>query len=439
MKSQELPCRVSLNRIARAAIGSVLAIWLLANGAALPATAQSKFITEYAMDTPTVDVPFVYSQHQIILHGEAGGKKDLTLLFDTGASVPVFDKSLELEGYNFPDIVIQEADGLSNARAVLLGELTVGQDQQVVRARNLGVLLSDLSQVSKLMGRKIDGIVGLSFMTGFLVEIDYAKKNLRFMSPRKFSISDRKPDNQSTFLLPLTDSDPKRPTSTLLVAGKLIGDYDYDFILDTGFGGYVSVAKAAAQLSGLIKNDTPRIPGESFSVSHRFNSDKIRASFLMLGDINLSNRIIQVDARNGDSYGQNGIIGNRFLQNYRVTLDCRQHKVWLERTTAKEEQDEAAKPTLGLTVRTDGGMIRVVRVAPMSPAARAGVQIGDEILRIAGLTIGEIGMQTAITILASPDGPTDLDVKHDLNAGGDSNSQATLKLIPSSPLDWHAE
>ena len=438
MRDNQLRRNVALTGIGRMLTICVVTALLLA-GASLSVAAQSKFITEFAMDTPTVDVPFVYSQHQIIIHGEAGGKKDLTLLFDTGASVPLFDKSLELEGYNFPDAVIQEADGNSNARAVLLGDLVIGQDQQIVRARNLGVLLSDLSQVSKVMGRKIDGIVGLSFMTGFIVEIDYGKKNLRFMSPRKFAISDRKPDNQSTFLLSLKDSEPKRPTSTLLVSGKLIGDYDYDFILDTGFGGYVSVAKAAAQLSGLMKNDTPHIPAESFSVSHRFKSEKIRASFLMLGDINLSNRIIQVDARNGDSYGQNGIIGNRLLQNYRITLDCQRHRVWLERTTSKEEQDEAAKPTLGLTIRTDGGMIRVVRVAPMSPAARAGVQMGDEILRIDGLSVGEIGMQTAITILASPDGPTDLEVKHDMNAGGDSNSQATLKLIPASPLDWHAE
>ena len=404
--------------------------------------AQSRLLTEFTMDDLTVEVPFVYSQHQIIVHGEAANKKDLTLLFDTGASVPVFDSSLDLpaqEGYNFPDSVIQEADGNSRAHAILLSDLTVGQDGHTVHARNLGVLVSDLSQVSKVMGRKIDGIVGLSFMAGFVAEIDYGKKNLRFYSPRRFTVADRKPDNQSTFLFALSDTDPKRPTSNLLVSGKLISDYDYDFILDTGFGGYVSVARGAAQLSGLLKNETARIASESYSVSHRFHTEKIRASFLTLGEINLSNRIIQVDTRNGDTYGQNGIIGNRLLQNYRVTLDYARHKLWLERMTTKEEPDEAAKPTLGLTVRTDGGVIHVVKVAPASPAERAGVQNGDTILRIAGVAIAAIGMDTAISVLASPDGPTELEVQHDDASAPENRTPVTLKLIPSSPLDWKSD
>src|SRR5690349_11853675 len=73
------------------------------------ARAQSKLITEYTMDGATVEVPFVYVQHQIIVHGEAGGKTDLTLLFDTGASVPVFDSKLDFQGneFNFPDATIQ--------------------------------------------------------------------------------------------------------------------------------------------------------------------------------------------------------------------------------------------------------------------------------------------------------------------------------------------
>src|SRR4051794_22398721 len=49
-------------------------------GSQLLAQAQSKLITEYTMDGLSVEVPFVYSQHQIVLHGEAGGKKDLTFL-----------------------------------------------------------------------------------------------------------------------------------------------------------------------------------------------------------------------------------------------------------------------------------------------------------------------------------------------------------------------
>jgi predicted aspartyl protease len=428
---------VRLRGAARLATAVAAAAILLISTAA--ARAQSRLLTEFDMDAPSVEVPFVYTQHQIVIKGQANGKKDLTLLFDTGASAPVFDASLGVQGLNFPDRVVQEADGLSSARSLLLDDIGIGQDGQMVHARNIGVLISDMSQVSKVLGRKIDGIVGLSFMSGYVIEIDYAKKALRFMSPRRFTVADRKPDNQSSFLLPLVDSDPKHGISNVLVSGALVSDYEYDFILDTGFGGYVSVARSAAELSGLLKNETPRIPAESLSVSHRFHSDKIRASYLMLGAINLSNRVIQVDTRNGDSYGQSGIIGNRLLQNYRLILDYPRRKLWLERATTKEEADDTAKPILGLTVRADGSVIRVVRVAPASPAAHAGVHDGDAIVRLDGLSVEDIGITTALAVLASPDGPTDVVLKRDGASAGENQESISVKIVPASPLDWHAE
>src|SRR5262249_27296208 len=148
-------------------------------------------------------------------------------------------------------------------------------------------------------------------------------------------------------------------------------------LLDTGFGGYISVAQSAAQQSGLLSDRTPRIPGSNYSFSHQFRSDKIRASYLMLGEINLSNRVVQIDVRNNDSFGQTGIVGNRLLQNYRLTIDFPRKKLWMERVTTREEPDETDKLSYGLTLRTDGGMIRVAKVGRYSPADRAGLQVGD--------------------------------------------------------------
>lgn len=399
--------------------------------------AQSRFVTEYQMDADITEVPFEYIQHQIVIHGMAGEKTDLFFVFDTGSTIPVMEKALDLKGYHFPNAVLQEAEGSRLAETLLMDDLGIGKTGQTVHARNIPVLLSDLSQVSKVVGRKIDGIVGITFMAGYVVEVDYAKKILRFLLPRRYTIADRHPDNQTTFLFNLTNAEPKYPVSNLLFSGKLVSDYDYDFILDTGFGGYVSVAKSAAELSGLIKPGTARIPGASYSVSHQFRSDKIRASFITLGEINISNRIIQVDTRNGDTYGQNGIVGNRFLQNYRLTLDYQRRKLWLERITTKEEPDEIDKPTLGLTVRTDGGMVHVVKVAEASPAEHAGVQNGDEIISINGQALEELGMAKALELLGSPEGKTSLEILRSSNNTA-ANASITLTMTPESPLDWKA-
>ncbi len=414
----------------------VLAAWLLPGGGGV--RAQNNTRPEFSMDAPTIEAPFEYVKHQILVNGEVDGRRVLTLLVDIGAAMPVFDRSVRLVGTRLPDRTIREADGHSSATTVTLDELTIGQDGQCVHGRRLDGLVSDLSQVSSRVGRRIDGIVGLSYLAGFIVEIDYTKRCLRFFPPKRFSIASCKPNNQSSFLLPVHTSDSTQDTSSLSISGKLAGSYDYEFILDTGFRGYVSISRSDAELSGLLKRDTPRTLGESFSVSHRFRIEKIRTDFLMLGEIHLSNRIVQVDTRNGDGYGQHGIIGNRLLQNYRMTLDCARRLIWLERTTTKEEPDETEKARLGLTVRIDSGSIYVERVAHGSPAERAGVSAGDEILKIDGLPVETIGLATALSVLASPDGPTDLEVKRESKDASSRSERLTLKVVPLPTLDWPA-
>ncbi len=159
----------------------------------------------------------------------------------------------------------------------------------------------------------------------------------------------------------------------------------------------------------------------------------------MLGPINLSNRIIQVDVRNNDSYGQTGIVGNRFLQNYRLTLDFPRQKLWMERTTTKEEPDEAAKLSLGLTFRTDGGMIRVARVARYSPGERAGFQEGDILNAIDEQSVSALGTARALDRLLSPTGSVMLEVLRNTETPGSNGNTYRRQVVPLSLLDWKSE
>ena len=82
--------------------------------------------------------------------------------------------------------------------------------------------------------------------------------------------------------------------------------------------------------------------------------------------------------------------------------------------------------------------IYVERVAPGSPAERAGVSAGDDILKIDGLPVETIGLATALSVLASPDGPTDLEVKRESKDASSRSERLTLKVVPLPTLDWPA-
>ncbi len=422
-----------------AAAGAILAFGLTGLTTA-QGQAQARFITEYRLDRNIIEIPFEYVNHQIVVHGETDQKKDLTFLFDSGASSPVVDKALGVSGYHLADSKIQEAEGITQGEMIWLGGLQLGADGSAVKVANIPTLVTDLSQMSKLLKRKIDGIVGISFMGGYVIEIDYVRHLLRFHDQRDFNVASRAPDNQRTFLFSLAQGDPRRKVSVVFVSGQLHDKYDYDFLVDTGFGGYVSVGQSAARESGLITPTTPRVPTNNFSVSRQFHGDKIRAKYLMLGEINLSGRIIQVDSRNQGGDGQFGIVGNRLLQNYRVTLDYPHRKLWLERVSTVEEEDEADKPLLGLSIRAENGVVRVARVSPNSPAYQSGVRAGDELRGVNGQSSARLTLAGIRRLLFAPQGAMTLSltrgVDPNLGLGGDNY---TLTLLPQSPLEWLPE
>ncbi|HZT40872.1 MAG TPA: aspartyl protease family protein [Chthonomonadaceae bacterium] len=401
------------------------------------AKAQQHAFTQYQIDQDIVEVPFEYMDHQILVHADTPTKKGMTFLFDTGATAPVLDRSLSQLGQFLATTRIKEADGETTGEEVVLDDLEMGDRNGKVSAHNIEALVMDLSHLSKALQRKLDGIIGISFLAGYVTEIDYTAHVLRFYNPQNYTITTRKPDGQRTFMLDLIPGDLTRPDSTLLVAGQLHPKYDYSFLLDTGFGGYISVAQSAAVESGLLKPDTPRVEVTNFGVSRAFRSDKIRAAYLTLGPLNLTGRIVQVDVRNGNKYGQNGIVGNRLLQNYRVTLDYPRRKLWLEQVTDKQEPDAAEKPSFGLQVRADGVRLRVEHVDHASPGQQSGIRPGDCILSINGDTLRTLTPLQAQHLISTPHGAITLvlqrGVDPNLGTGGDTY---TLTLTPAAPVDW---
>ena len=172
--------------------------------------AQARLVGEYQLDREVVEIPFEYVEHQILVHGEAGGRKDLTLMVDTGASAPVLDLSLGLTGIGLADTTIQEPQGDVPAKSLWLDELRLTGPNGFARSHNIAILMTDLSQTTRALGRKVDGILGITFLGGFVVEIDYPHHILRFTSPRTSTVSQRKPDNQRTYLFDLIQSNPNR-------------------------------------------------------------------------------------------------------------------------------------------------------------------------------------------------------------------------------------
>ena len=416
----------------------LLSFLLMARGANAQ---EMRAITEYRLDRETITVPFEYLQHQIIVKAQINDHKNLSLIFDSGATSLTLEKALGITGTHLADTQFREAEGVTKAEAIAINDLSLGEAGSQIHVHNVSALLTDLSQMSRALDRRIDGIMGVNTMAGFVFEIDYAKKTLKFYNGRTFTIAQSKPDNEHTFLFDLSPVNARAPISVMMLTGRLHAGYDYDFLLDTGFGGYASIAHTAAEESGLLKPDTPRVASMALSLSRHYQTSKIHADYLWLGSLNLTGSTVQIDYRNGDAYGQFGILGNRLWQNFKMTLDLQRRKLWLERVTPheKEEPDDSEKPSLGIAIRANGFSFLVDSVRRNSPAYRAGVRVGDAIVSINGKDTDTMNAAQVANLLTLPAGEVALTLHRGIDPNlGTAGAPLTLTLKPTSPLEWNA-
>jgi hypothetical protein len=82
-----------------------------------------------------------------------------------------------------------------------------------------------------------------------------------------------------------------------------------------------------------------------------------------------------------------GLLGSGFLQRYRVVIDYPDRILWLSPRSARIAGRPYEYSHVGLQLERWDAALRVVAVAEGSPAARAGIQVGDEVVSVNGLSV----------------------------------------------------
>ena len=77
-----------------------------------------------------------------------------------------------------------------------------------------------------------------------------------------------------------------------------------------------------------------------------------------------------------------GTVGYGFLHNFNIIVDFERRRVWLENFTGKTADDPLGDVGLFALADRKSGDVKVFRVTPNSPAAKAGIKEGDTILSV---------------------------------------------------------
>jgi hypothetical protein len=270
-----------------------------------------------------VTLPFDYVANEIVVRARVNNNKDLKFILDTGASQSVLDKGIAgtfgpYSTSNFSITAGAKAVPLSytTLQAVALGDITLN---------NIPVLITDLSSFAKAMGERPAGLIGANILRRFLVTIDFRDKKVVFSDPKKVTVP------KNAVIVPTS---PSFGATALVVAGKLDGKHDFNFLVDTG-AAFNNLPPPAAKpwLS------VPVLPvGQVFGIDgHKVSIGAIRLKSLSLGSLSIKNPVFALAPESvaGGAGGlfaasSMGILGNPIWSRFRLTIDYRNERLMLE-------------------------------------------------------------------------------------------------------------
>ena len=268
------------------------------------------------------EIPFHYVDHYIILDIEQNDKT-YQFMFDTGAEASVIDTA-----------VLEEFETISEGNADVFGPVINNGKVNYVSIKNIviggihfentGAIGMDMGFSEKVFAEKLDGIIGSSLIKKAVWQIDYKKKLLRIANNiEKFELD----ENTEKINMHLKESG--WGTENVALA---IEDEEFQFAFDTGNGRRKFVANPEDLKKVLRNHKKSRL---ELNLKDQPTDYRFIANTVKIGDMILENQVI--DAEN--EVGTSKLIGNRFLEDYLVTVDFKNHHLFLKknRSTPNDE------------------------------------------------------------------------------------------------------
>lgn len=252
-----------------------------------------------AQVAPLGRVSFDYRAPTLLVQASVNGSKPLWFVFDTGASTCLIDIAVARRlGIRPEPRPGRTGPAFARARALAVGR---------AEARDLELVLRDLSPLSHRLGVEVAGILGIAWMEQFVFEIDYRARRLTLW-PRTVELTPR----ADQLPVPLEVRSPPGFTgATLFVPMTLEGEHrcraEIDTGADTGVLGRPMAERLGVALKPIASAEEGGLPAH-------------RVTRLELGGRTFANVPFVVDPRRRGDSGD-CLIGNELLKAFVVTID----------------------------------------------------------------------------------------------------------------------
>jgi len=347
-----------------------------------------------------VEIPFHFHNNFIILDLVFDDVFPLKFIFDTGSENTILVKKEFTDVLNISydrEFKVIGADFEQELIAYLVRNVNMDLPNLPGPNMDLLVLADDYFRFEEHTGLKIHGILGMDLFKTFTIQINYQKQILTLYRVEKFVVPSKK------FNPLVTEIHRNKPYLTADAKIKSDTTVKVKLLLDTG-----------ASLSLLLHNNSSK----AFSVPEKMIPGKIgnglggfirgfvgRINQLSFDDYNFNSVItnfqeINPALNNRVHFDRNGILGNEILSRFIVIFDIARSKVYLK--PIKKYNKYFKYDRSGITLISSGRKLdqyQIKELVPNSPAAEAGLQIGDLVTNVNFIPLGSEALRRITRLL----------------------------------------
>lgn len=357
------------------------------------------------LSSPIV-VPIKLVDEAIIVDTVVNGCK-ASLLFDTG-----FGGAVVLS----PTLSVGPVTGKVTLRD-FVGELTLNTVK--MKSFQIGDFKADPAQMeivqqemglSANYGIHCDGILGLELLKKNVLEINFEKRQMIF-HPTSYDISKLPVDGKTTFLAKML---PTGLNAVDLIVNTSGGDMALS--LDTGNAFYATTHTDVLERLGFVKpGNQPKFMGTSGVASGAVDAYEFRLKDLTIFGVPVKSSVWNIIHAPAGTAGHDGTVGYQFLKNFNITFDLARRRVYFQNFSGKVDSEESGDLGIYAAYSASRKAVMIFKVAPDSPAAKAGIKDGDFLLTVNDLDLQREGFKTLRRLIKGPEGS---EVKLVVNASG---------------------
>lgn len=286
-----------------------------------------------------VEVPFYYSNNQVLVKVKINGMKDLLFLLDTGATQTILDSqhARELNLANSinasKNLSITTGAGSMKMHSVRLDSLELGE----IKLEDVSIASAKLQSLSTMSQMEPAGLLGANILKRFLVTIDYDRQVVRFSDPDNVTI----PENAI-----ILETKPSLGMGGLAVEGSIDDGPSLNFLIDTG-AAFNHVSRPLINEVLRDKEKSKLLPVGSIKGldDTPVSTGAIIFDKLKIGKYEFRKPVFSVSAQDSAnnqgliSGGRLAILGNPFFSRFRFSVDYRNQRLFLEKTPEKALED----------------------------------------------------------------------------------------------------